>query len=69
VDPKILAPSSRAARTPFPACAVHTLRSIPLVGSRSASLRSLPSCRCRPPEPMVRTEVPTSELVCDADAR
>jgi hypothetical protein len=55
--------------TPFPACAVRTLRSIPLVGSRTASLRPLPSCRCRPPEPMVRTEVPTSELVCDADAR
>ena len=36
---------------PFPANAVHTLRSIPLADSRTASLRPLPSCRCRPPLP------------------
>jgi len=32
-----------------PRDAVHTLRRLSLVSSRTASLRPLPSCRCRPP--------------------
>jgi hypothetical protein len=46
-----------ASRTPegarqvhrVPRVAVHTLRRVPLVSSRTASLRPLPSCRCRVP--------------------
>jgi len=38
-------PTSDGRRSPFPARAVHTLRRIPLAGSRTASLRPLPSCR------------------------
>jgi hypothetical protein len=54
-DPKIPAPTGRAAVI-APRNAVRTLRSIPLVDSRTASLRSLPSCRCRPPPPSSRAE-------------
>jgi hypothetical protein len=43
--------------TAVPRNAVRTLRSIPLVSSRTASLRPLPSCRCRPPHPSGRTGV------------
>jgi len=32
-----------------PRDAVHTLRRLSLISSRTASLRPLPSCRCRPP--------------------
>jgi hypothetical protein len=42
------APSEKTG-VPAPRNAVHTLRSIPLVDSRAASLRPLPSCRCLPP--------------------
>jgi hypothetical protein len=37
-------PTSDGNQFPFPASAVHTLRRIPLAGSRTASLRPLPSC-------------------------
>jgi len=50
VDPKATAPVCQAPHA-VPRNAVHTLRSIPLAGSRTASLRPLPSCRCRPPCP------------------
>jgi hypothetical protein len=55
-DPKIFAPSARA-NSAVPRNAVHTLRSIPLIDSRTASLRPLPSCRCCPPPLTHRTEV------------
>jgi hypothetical protein len=47
---------SRRIVTAVPRNAVRTLRSIPLVSSRAASLRPLPSCRCRPPHRPVRAE-------------
>jgi hypothetical protein len=47
-EPEGPAPSGRETPT-VPRNAVRTLRSIPLVDSRTASLRPLPSCRCRPP--------------------
>jgi hypothetical protein len=50
-DPKVALQYARV-HVPFPANAVHTLRSIPLADSRTASLRPLPSCRCRPPLPL-----------------
>jgi len=38
-------------RDAFPAMRVRTLRRVPLVSSRTASLRPLPSCRYRSPRP------------------
>lgn len=55
-DPKVLGLVCR------PHGAVHTPRRIPLVGSRSASLRSLPSCRCRSLRPSIRDRPPYSPL-------
>jgi hypothetical protein len=55
-DPKVLGLVCR------PHGAVHTPRRIPLVGSRSASLRSLPSCRCRSLRPSIRDRPPSSPL-------
>ena len=43
----------------LPRDAVRTLRRVPLVSSRTASLRPLPSCRCRVPErPRPRPQAP-----------
>jgi hypothetical protein len=55
-DPKVLGLVCR------PHGAVHTPRRIPLVGSRAASLRSLPSCRCRSPHPSCLDRPPSSPL-------
>jgi hypothetical protein len=52
---------------PFPAYAVHSLRSIPLADSRSASLRPLPSCRCRPPHTLPYRST-TARMVRDAES-
>lgn len=53
-------PTSDGNQFPFPASAVHTLRRIPLAGSRTASLRPLPPCcsvASRPP----KTQVPSND--------
>lgn len=69
--PSIATPKCRTGRAclPFPAARVHTPRRIPLTGSRSASLRSLPSCCYFPCLSPCPTETEASAEPALAEAR